>query len=40
MKPVRLHRPALGGFTVDGPYCRRRPSLAVLIWRFTHWLGA
>lgn len=40
MKTANLHRAALGGFTIDGPYCRRRPSLAVLTQRFFFWLGA
>lgn len=40
MRPSNLQRAALGGFTVAGPYCRRRSSLAVLAQRFFHWLGA
>lgn len=40
MKPVRVHRTALGGFTIDGPYYTRRSPLAVLADRFFYWLGA
>ncbi len=40
MKPARIHRTALGGFTIDGPYFRRPSRAAVLAGRFFHWLGA
>ncbi|WP_317924757.1 hypothetical protein [Cupriavidus sp. TA19] len=40
MKPARIHRTALGGFTIDGPYHVRRSRMAVLADRFFYWLGA
>lgn len=39
-RPASIHRTALGGFTIDGPYYTRRRSLAVLVERFFHFLGA
>lgn len=35
-----IHRTALGGFTIDGPYFRRHSRAAALADRFFHWLGA
>lgn len=40
MKRPGIHATALGGFTIDGPYYRRRRPLAVLVERFFHFLGA
>ena len=40
MKPTPIHRTALGGFTIDGPYYRGRRTFAALVERFFHWLGA
>lgn len=40
MRPARIHRTALGGFTIDGPYHVRRSRASVLLDRFFHWLGA
>jgi hypothetical protein len=40
MKPTPIHRTALGGFTIDGPYYRGRRTLAVLVERFFNFLGA
>ncbi|WP_343549451.1 hypothetical protein [Ralstonia sp.] len=37
---IGIHATALGGFTIDGPYYQRRRSLAVLVERFFHFLGA
>ncbi|WP_422648619.1 hypothetical protein OJJOAM_000229 [Cupriavidus sp. H18C1] len=34
-----IHRTALGGFTIDGPYFRRQTRASVLLGRFFHWLG-
>ncbi len=34
MKPARVHRNALGGFTIDGPYFRRPSRVAVLAGHF------
>jgi hypothetical protein len=36
---LRIHRNALGGFTLEGPYRRRSIARAVLN-RFFFWLGA
>ncbi|WP_423197156.1 hypothetical protein DFLDMN_000732 [Cupriavidus sp. H19C3] len=40
MKPARIYRAALGGFTIDGPYFRRATRASVLLDRFFYWLGA
>jgi hypothetical protein len=41
-KTAPAYRAALGGFTIDGPYCRRpAPSrFTVLAARVLDWLGA
>lgn len=35
-----IHPTALGGFTIDGPYFRRRSRVGQFFDRFFHWLGA
>lgn len=38
--PLQIHPSSLGGFTLEGPYFRRRSRLARAVDRFFHWLGA
>ncbi|WP_293028419.1 hypothetical protein [Pandoraea sp.] len=37
-KTQRVHPTGLGGYTIDGPYYRRR-TLRQTLTRFFHWLG-
>ncbi|MFY0584422.1 hypothetical protein ACOMWV_00135 [Burkholderia pseudomallei] len=37
---LQIHPSSLGGFTVEGPYFRRRSRLARAVDRFFHWIGA
>jgi hypothetical protein len=36
---ARIHPSNLGGFTIEGPFYRRRSRVARLIGRVLHWLG-
>lgn len=38
--PLQIHPTALGGFTLQGPYFRRRSRVARAVEAFFYWLGA
>ncbi|WP_198361206.1 hypothetical protein [Burkholderia ubonensis] len=40
LKHARIHPSSLGGFTLEGPYFRRRARIARALDAFFYWLGA